>query len=91
MNRLKELRKKHHLKQSDVANYLKITQPNYSNFETGKIKLNMEYAKLLSTLYKVPVSYIIDDHNEYVFLTKEEFEILKRAEEVIKKIEHRHN
>ena len=91
MNRLKELRKKHHLKQNDVAKYLKITQPNYSNFETGKIKLNMEYTKLLSTLYKVPVSYIIDDHVEYVFLTKEEFEVLKKAEEVIKKIEHRNN
>ena len=91
MNRLKKLRKKHHLKQSDVANYLKITQPNYSNFETGKIKLNMEYAKLLSILYKVPVSYIIDDHDEYVFLSKEEFEILKKAEEVIKKIQHRYN
>ena len=25
------------------------------------------------------------------FLTKEEFEVLKKAEEVIKKIQHRHN
>lgn len=86
MNRLKELRKKHHLKQSDVAKYLRITQPNYSNFENGKINLNMEYAKLLSKLYKVPVSYIIDDQEDFIFLTKEEFEILKQVKEVINRI-----
>lgn len=91
MNRLKVLRKKHHLKQSDVAKYLRITQPNYSNFENEKIKLNMEYAKLLSKLYKVPVSYIIDDQEDFIFLTKEEFEILKQAQEVIKKINRNNN
>ena len=51
----------------------------------------MEYAKLLSKLYKVPVSYIIDDQKDFIFLTKEEFEILKQVEEVIKKINRNNN
>ena len=91
MNKLKELRKKHHRKQSDVAKYLRITQPNYSNFENGKIKLNFEYAKLLSKLYKVPLSYLIGDEQDLIYLTKYEFEILKDAEKIINKIKDRNN
>ena len=63
MNKLKELRIKNNLNQKDIAKFLKITQPNYSNIENGKIKLNIDYAKMLADFYSVPLSYIIEEKN----------------------------
>lgn len=42
MNNLKYYRKKNNLTQKKVADYLKITQPNYANIENNKVKLNID-------------------------------------------------
>ncbi len=87
MNNLKYYRKKNILTQKKVADYLKITQPNYSNIETGKVKLNLEYANLLAELYKIPISELIDDKKS-IYISKEDFETLIKAKNIISKIEH---
>lgn len=88
MNKLKFYREKNKYSQKRVSEYLMITQPNYSNIETGKVKLNFEYANLLATLYKIPVSELIDDKNA-IYISDEDFKILVKAKKVISDIENR--
>lgn len=86
MNKLKYLRLKNNLKQKDLCNLLKITQPNYSNFENGKIKLNLDYAIILSKFYDVTLDYLLKDDVDYIQIKKEDFKILQQAKEIIEKI-----
>ncbi len=88
MNRLKYYRQKNNYSQKEIAKYLLITQPSYSNIETGKIRLNFDYANLLATLYKIPVSELIDDKNA-IYISDEDFKILVKAKKVISDIENR--
>lgn len=44
---IKEFRTKYNLTQDDICNILKIKQGSYSMIESGKRKLNIEYAKIL--------------------------------------------
>lgn len=88
MNRLKELRIKNNLKQQDIANMLHITQPNYSNYENGRIPLNMDYAIILSHFYGVSLGYLLDDSLEDIQISKEDFETLKKARDIINKLDH---
>lgn len=86
MNKLKYYRTKNKYDQKFVADYLRITQPNYSNIETGKVKLNFDYANLLAKLYKIPVSDLIDSTNN-IYLTKEQLNILIEAKNIIDELE----
>ena len=88
MNRLKYYRQKNNYSQKEIAKYLLITQPSYSNIETGKVRLNFDYANLLASLYKIPVSDLIDDKNG-IFITKDEFNILIIAKKVRSDIENK--
>ena len=89
MNKLKYFRQKNKYSQKEISEYLKITQPNYSNIENGKIKLNFDYANLLATLYKIPISELIDDKN-FIYLAKEDLEILIKAKDIITSIEEKY-
>lgn len=86
MSIIKTLRIKAGLKQKDLASFLKISQPNYSNYENGKIPLNLEYAKKLSKFYNVPLHFIISQNKNIIFLAKEEYLILKEASDIIEKL-----
>lgn len=88
MNRLKELRIKNNLKQKDIADILHITQPNYSNYENSRIPLNMDYAIILSHFYGVSLGYLLDDSLEDIQISKEDFETLKKARDIINKLDH---
>ena len=88
MNRLKELRIKNHLKQQDIADMLYITQPNYSNYENGRIPLNMDYAIILAHFYGVSLGYLLDDSLKEIQISKEDFETLKKARDIINKLDH---
>jgi len=57
--KLKELREKHNLKQIDVANYLKIKQNTYSQYENEKRQLPIDVLIALSKYYKVRTDYIL--------------------------------
>lgn len=91
MNKLKFYRKKFHFTQKEVANYLKITQPNYANIENNKVKLNIDYALLLAKLYKIELSELLNSDSELITLSKEEFKILQEAKNIIISIENKHN
>lgn len=59
MNRLKELREKKELFQSDVAKFLGISTPAYSYYEANKRNMPTETAIRLSKFFNVSVDYLL--------------------------------
>lgn len=59
MNRLKELREKKELLQSDVAKFLGISSPAYSYYEANKRNMPAETAIKLSKFFNVSVDYLL--------------------------------
>lgn len=59
MNRLRELREKKELLQSDIAKFLKISTPAYSYYETNKRNMPTETAKKLANFFNVSVDYLL--------------------------------
>ncbi len=57
--KLKELRLENNLTQSDVANILKIGQPNYSRYESGEREISVESLCILADYYKVSLDYLV--------------------------------
>lgn len=66
MNRLKELREKKELFQSDVAKFLGISTPAYSYYEANKRNMPTETAIKLSKFFNVSVDYLlgVDTNNK---------------------------
>lgn len=66
MNRLKELREKKELLQSDVAKFLGISSPAYSYYEANKRNMPAETAIKLSKFFNVSVDYLlgVDTNNK---------------------------
>lgn len=85
-NKLLYYRKLNNYSQKEIALFLKISQPNYSNIENNKISLKLKFAKNLSFLYKIPVSELINDQ-EGIFISKKDLETLIEAKNIISKIE----
>ncbi|MBD5129368.1 MAG: helix-turn-helix transcriptional regulator [Ruminococcaceae bacterium] len=56
--RLKILREKHELTQSEVADYLKTSQSYYAQYENGHRPIPFERVVELSRLYDVSIDYI---------------------------------
>lgn len=90
MNNLKYYRKLNNYKQKDIAEYLKITQPNYSNIENNKVKINFEYAEMLSKLYKVNISNLINSDENAINITKEDFKTIIQIKEIIINLERKY-
>ena len=90
MNNLKYYRKLNNYKQKDIAEYLKITQPNYSNIENNKVKLNFEYAEMLSRLYKVNISNLINSDDNAINITKEDIKTIIQIKEIIINLERKY-
>ena len=59
VNRMKELRNKHGLKQSDVAEHLGVAQNSYSNYENGIREIPLKYLIHLSRFYQVNLEYLL--------------------------------
>ena len=58
MNRLKDLRQEHDLRQEDVAGILMMSQRNYSYYETGVNMLTLEVLDILADYYNTSIDYI---------------------------------
>lgn len=57
MNILRELRRKNHYTQEEIAKYLGYkSKSGYSMLENDKVRLTIDKAKLLAKLYKVNIS-----------------------------------
>lgn len=55
------------LLQSDVAEYLGMTESTYRDYEGGKIKLYpIGYLEKLAHLYKIKISELMDDYNLFI-------------------------
>lgn len=57
--RLRELRRKADMTQSEVAEKVNISQSSYAYYETGKKQPSIETLKALADLYMTSVDYII--------------------------------
>ncbi len=62
--RIKELRINKNLTQKDVANFLHISPPQYSLYETGKRAIPLSILLKLSKLYNTSIDYIVGDTNQ---------------------------
>ncbi len=65
IKRLRDIREDRDLTQKQVADYLKITQQQYSLYENGKRTLPVDMLIELSKLYGVSTDYILGLSNEY--------------------------
>ena len=63
MNRLKELREKKDLFQSDIAKLLGISTPAYSYYEANKRNMSAKTAKKLAEFFNVSVDYLLGIDN----------------------------
>lgn len=59
MNRLKLLREERNLLQSDIANFLGISIPAYSFYETEKRDMSTEIQKKLANYFDVTIDYLV--------------------------------
>lgn len=59
IKRLKDLREDHDLSQKEVANFLNITQQQYSLYENGNRSLPIDFLCKLAKLYKTTTDYIL--------------------------------
>ena len=63
MNNLKNLRKAKGLTQKEVAQFIGISQNNYSYWENGKVKIDNDSLSKLAKFYDVTVDYLLNLDN----------------------------
>lgn len=56
---IRNLREDHDLTQKQIADYLHITQTNYSKYELGKVNIPVEVFIKLADYYEVSVDYLL--------------------------------
>ena len=81
--KLKRIRENNNYTQEYIAEYLKISQSNYSRIENGTIKPSVEILIKLSTLYFIPINELITNHNPVTNNTQELEEKIKNLENEI--------
>ena len=59
MNRLKELRKRKRISQSDIANLLQVNTKTVSRWENGEYAIKVAQANLLADYFGVNVGYLL--------------------------------
>lgn len=62
-NRIRDLREDRDLKQKEVAEYLRIHQTTYSDYELGKLNVPVAVLHKLADYYGVSVDYLIGRTN----------------------------
>jgi len=63
-NRLRDLREDRDLKQKDLADYLKIHQTTYSDYELARLNIPVAVLHALADFYHVSVDYLLCRTNE---------------------------
>lgn len=59
--RLKDLREDNDLTQAKIAEYLDISRPQYSLYETGKRTIPIDLLSKLAKFYKTSIDYLVGD------------------------------
>ena len=62
-NRLRDLREDRDLKQTDLAEYLKIHQTTYSDYELGALNIPVSALHSLADYYDVSIDYLLGRTN----------------------------
>lgn len=87
MNKLRYLRDVKKITQDKIAKDLYINQKTYSRYETGVSEPDHETLKKLANYFGVTIDYLLDNNEtEMIFITKEDFEQLIKASEIIERI-----
>ena len=60
MQRIRDLREDHDLKQTDIADYLHISQRTYSHYETDSRSMPIEVLKRLAVYYNTSMDYLAE-------------------------------
>ncbi len=61
--RIRDLREDHDWNQTYVANYLHMSQPGYSKYETGENDIPTTVLISLANLYHVSIDYLLGQTN----------------------------
>ncbi len=69
-HRLKRLREKNKMTQSEVAMYLNVTRSAYTYYETGKTQPSIQAIAILAKIYKVTTDEIIMPKKKKLYLGK---------------------
>lgn len=78
MERLRTLRKECGKTQKEVAEYLKITQSGYQNYEIGDTEPNIDKLIKLADYYQVSIDYLVGrNFTNDVYLTGIQKDIVK--------------
>ena len=64
IDRIKELREDHDLRQQDIAKLLNTTQQVYSRYESGTNEIPVRHIITLARFYKVSCDYILGETNQ---------------------------
>ena len=64
MLRIKDIREDREMNQKEVAEFLNISQTNYSKYELGKINIPIETLKKMSILFDTSIDYLLGLTNE---------------------------
>ena len=64
VDRMRDLREDHDLKQKDVAAYLKTTQQVYSRYENGANELPLHHLVALARFYNVSCDYLLGETDD---------------------------
>ena len=60
MQRIRDLREDNDLKQTDIADYLHISQRTYSHYETNSRSMPVEMLKRLALYYNTSMDYLAE-------------------------------
>ncbi len=88
--KLKEIRKRKKLTQSEVAKHLEITQQAYANYENGKREPNFNSLTKLANFFDVSIDYLLDETDDPTAPNKtalSNFESTKKLLEELSKID----
>lgn len=86
-DKIKALREKKGLSQTEVAQKLNIQQGSYSNYERGKRTPDIEALKRIANFYNVSADYLIDnDIKNESEITKLERELTTEQKYTLKEI-----
>lgn len=64
INRIKDLREDNDLRQTQIAEYLHISQRAYSHYESGSRKIPLDLLVALADYYDCSVDYLLNRTNK---------------------------
>lgn len=87
MLRLKEIREKNKVSQTELAEYLNLTQVQISKYELGKNEPDLRTIKKIATYFDVTIDYLLGtEEKDIILITRNDLETLKESTDNINKI-----